>query len=72
MHPMFRLFRDGFSNVGVHSVQFSFETLSDSIMPDDFKSAREAIAEMWIETGIGYDLPLGIRGRRPKNPTGVV
>ena len=71
-HPAFRLQREQRSNFGSHAVRFSFETMSDSILPEQFKSAREAIGEIWAQTAIRFVLPMGVRGRRPKNLTGVL
>jgi len=65
-HPALRLERDERGKCGSYYIKILFETRADAIMSDQFKSARTTIDEMWLGTGLWLELPLGVRGRRPR------
>lgn len=65
-HPVFRLGRKTRFAQGFVSVNFSFQTLSDSVVPDQFADFRKTLDEIWRETTMFMELPLGVPSRRLK------
>jgi hypothetical protein len=65
-HPLLTLNRKSRAGYGFHTVTYSIQTGSDSIMPEQFKEFRGLMDELWPQTALDFALPVGIKGRMPR------
>ena len=65
--PSFYLNRRSKFSVGNHTVIYTFETLTESVPPDEIREFKAAADEVWYETTFNVEVPSGMHGRRPRN-----
>lgn len=67
--PCFHLNRRSKFSVGVHTVIYSFETLVDSVPPDEIREFKKAADEVWYETTFNVEVPSGMQEHQPEPGT---
>lgn len=65
-HPLLTFNRKSRAAYGFHTITYSLQTGSDCIMPTQFDDFRSLVDELWPETVMDFTLPLGIKGRLPR------